>query len=181
MLRVLFLFVALQSFGCKDVFGSISSVTTHNHNSNFSKDLLKFFEKKYNIPKGLLSAICYVESRNNPWVFNSRGVSYRFSSKNEALKSLERIHKNGFQNNHIGCMQINWPSHKRNFKNIDQLLIPYNNIEYAAKLLVKGYKKNGSWEKAVQYYNSSPKIYKSISYQEKVFRIWKTRFSEKNV
>lgn len=166
-------------FSCSIGFSKEHTFSSNisNHNKSF-KEILELFEKKYSIPNGLLKAICYVESRHSPWVFNSKGVSYRFTTKESAVKSLEKIHKSGFNNNHVGCMQINWMSHKNNFKNVDQLITPYNNIEYAAKMIAKFYKKTKSWERAVQYYHSSPKSYTSIYYQKKVFGIWEEKYKK---
>lgn len=135
-------------------------------------DITDYFEEKYTIPKGLLTAIAMVESRKSPWAINAVGQSNIFKTKSHAKLRIMSLKKQGIKNINIGFMQINLAFHEKSFKSIDVALTPYHNIGYAAQYLKKLYLKHGSWERAVRYYHSGSNFY-NIPYRDRVFNAWK--------
>ena len=140
-------------------------------NSNDCKKITTSLEAKYGIPKNLLAAIARVESGKSPWAVNARGRSHRFPSKEKALKFIQDLKKQGVKNINVGYMQINLQSHGRKFKKTEDVLTPYHNIAYAAKLLQHLHKRYGSWEAAIRYYHSGSSVH-NLPYQRKVFQAW---------
>lgn len=134
-------------------------------------ELLSHFEKKYGIPKNLLQAISAIESKTSPWAIYAKSRSHFFKNKAAALRFIHELKSQGVRNINIGCMQIDLKSHQNKFQNIEKVLMPYHNIEFAAKLLRKLYKRYGSWTDAVRYYHSGSSIY-NLSYKERVFKKW---------
>lgn len=92
-------------------------------------------EQKNRIPRGLLSAIALVESDFNPYAVNIEGKPINANNKSEAVKTIKNALNSGITNIDIGIAQINYRWHKDNFKNIEEMINPTTNIEYAAKLL----------------------------------------------
>jgi len=130
-------------------------------------------EAEYDIPPHILSAIALTESgRKNtynrekihspwPWTANIRGKGQFFKTKEQALKKFKALVDNKNYMFDIGCMQINWHYHKKAFLSIEQALIPYENVRYAAEFLTNLYERTGSWTKAVERYHSgTPKHYR---------------------
>lgn len=120
--------------------------------------IIAYFEKKYGIPQHLMMAIARVESRCRPWAIHHNGASLQFRQPQKALAFL----KTATGNIQIGCMQLDISSHSRRFKTTEMMMAPYHNIEFAAKLLKRLYKRHGSWERAVSFYHAaSPKAQKA--------------------
>jgi soluble lytic murein transglycosylase-like protein len=122
--------------------------------------LIREVEAKYNIPNGLLTAIAEVESGLKPYAIGVEGRSLKAFSKAEAKKIINDYLVKGRTNIDIGIMQINWHWHAKEFAgDLDVMLSPQQNIEYAAKLLISLYRKYNSWQKAVRYYHSAKDEY----------------------
>jgi hypothetical protein len=144
------------------------------HNSSFAEDytqVIREAEKKYGIPKGLLQSIVITESDIHPWTVNSsKGFLYA-KNKEEALERIKELISQGVTNIDIGLTQINYRWHMKNFSTIEEILEPKNNIEYAAKLLVKLQDEHKEWHLATAYYHSyNPVYYKE--YFKKVLLRW---------
>mgnify|MGYP000075316348 CR=1 FL=1 len=140
-------------------------------NSHDYQKITATLEAKYGIPGKLLTAIARVESGKSPWAVNARGRSHKFRSKEQALKFIQTLKKQGVKNINVGYMQINLQSHERKFRKLEDVLTPYHNIAYAAKLLKQLHKSYGSWEAAIRFYHSGSSVY-NLPYQRKVFRAW---------
>lgn len=145
---------------------------------NECSELVDKVEKKYNIPNKLLKAISLTESGRTiekefiawPWSLNVSGKSYYFKDKLNALLFLQKKIKNQ-KNIDIGCMQINFKYHNKQFKNLESMLDPTNNIDWAARYLKELHKKYKSWNIAIsRYHSSNPK--KMKKYLEKVLKNW---------
>lgn len=135
------------------------------------KKYIASVEQKNRIPRGLLSAIVDVESDFNPYAVNIEGKSIIASNKSEAIKTIRNALNSGVTNIDIGIAQINYRWHKDNFKNIEEMINPATNIEYAAKLLSSLFKQHGTWHKAIRHYHSAnPDHYKR--YSRKVVIAW---------
>lgn len=149
------------------VIPSIFSSQAPLAQSTNCKEIISYFESYYSIPKGLLSAIAMVESKQSPWAINSNGKSKICRSKSEALIYFNQLRSKKYTNINVGCMQINYRSHRHQIKSPELLLNPYNNISYAANYLVKLKNRYGSWDLAVKYYHSPEDYYQRI-YLKKV-------------
>lgn len=133
--------------------------------------LISSVEKEYNIPSGLLKAITEVESNLNAYAINVSGKSFVAKSSLEASTIIRSYLKKGYTNIDVGLAQINWYWHGRNFRSIEEMLIPKNNIQYAAKTLTKLYRRHGDWQKVVRLYHSAkPQHHKK--YSRKVLLSW---------
>jgi len=135
------------------------------------KKYIAAVEQKNRIPSGLLSAIAGVESDFNPYAVNIEGKPVIANNKSEAVKTIKNALNSGITNIDIGIAQINYRWHKNNFKNIEEMINPVTNIEYAAKLLSSLFKQHGTWHKAIRHYHSAnPDHYRR--YSRKVVIAW---------
>lgn len=160
-------FPSRLSFTTKDQ----AKIQTLKQNSD-EVSIIAFMEQKYGIPQGLLAAISHVESRIDSRVVNVKGKSYRFKTRNAALKFINEQIKCGVTWIDIGCMQIHYRAHRKHFMNAAQLLDPFNNIEYAAAFLTNLRQRFGSWQSAVKFYHSSTPHHQS-RYMRCVNKAWK--------
>ena len=135
------------------------------------KKYITAVEQKNRIPSGLLSAIAGVESDFNPYAVNIAGKTVIASNQEEAAKTIKNALNSGITNIDIGIAQINYRWHGDNFKNIEEMINPVTNIEYAAKLLSSLFKQHGTWHKALRYYHSATP-YHHRKYSRKVVIAW---------
>ena len=68
-------------------------------------------------------------------------------------------------------MQINTKYHLKNFKDLNQIIEPAENVKYAAIFLSDLYKKYRSWNEAIARYHSSVPN-KKKRYLKKVYSFW---------
>ena len=140
-------------------------------NGYWLKKYISSVEQKNGIPRGLLSAIVGVESSFNPYAVNIEGKSIIANNKSESIETIKNAINQGITNIDIGIAQINYRWHKNNFKNIEEMLNPTANIEYAARLLSSLFKQHGTWHKAIRHYHSAnPDHYRQ--YSRKVVIAW---------
>jgi len=141
--------------------------------------LINNIEKKYKIPNKLLEAISLTETGRTvggkyvawPWSLNISGESFFFKNEKDLLVLLEKKIKSQ-KNIDIGCMQISYKYHNKNFRNIEEISDPKKNIEWAALYLKKLFNKHNSWNKAIaKYHSSNPKRMKN--YLTKVHKNWR--------
>ncbi|MDR0630884.1 MAG: transglycosylase SLT domain-containing protein [Holosporales bacterium] len=153
------LLILLVFSGCtikQDV--AVSNIPPLKEDSESLNDILAIIskeEEKQRIPKGLLKAIATVESGCSPYTVNANKKSYRFKSFTEAAEFVNNMVYMGKTNMSIGCCQIHYKSHKKNFSSINSMLSPQQNISYAATLLKNLHNKYKSWEKAVKKYHNN--------------------------
>ena len=141
------------------------------------KRLIQATEEQYGIPSGLLEAIAFVESGINNHVINVAGKAVIATNNNEALKVISDARENGIRNIDVGVMQLNYRWHSNAFANIQEMLNPKRNIEYAAKFLLRLKKEHGTWYAAICNYHSS-KPNHQIKYSYKVVMRWGQRYAE---
>ena len=73
-------------------------------------------------------------------------------------------------------LQLNYRFHSKAFANIQEMLNPKNNIEYAAKLLIRLKKQHGTWYAAIcNYHSSKPDHQRKYSY--KVVMKWGQKYA----
>lgn len=146
-----------------------------------------YYEKKYRIPRDLLYAISIHEAGKPhsynlsivwPWSLHINGKAYYLKNGRSSLRFVKKQISRGITNIDIGCMQINFKYHSKNFKSISHMINPKYNIEYASKFLLSKYKKTRSWKKAVSQYHSH-NVPLGSKYADKIFRIYKNMKSYK--
>lgn len=137
----------------------------------------KYYEKKYNIERSLLSAIAVVETgkwneakKANtpwPWTINVEGQSMFFAHKEEAVAAVQKFQQQGIESIDVGCMQINLKYHPQAFSSLEEAFEPSKNVAYAAQFLKNLYEQHGSWFLASKHYHSAlPE--KNIYYGQKL-------------
>jgi soluble lytic murein transglycosylase-like protein len=143
----------------------------NSSNGYWLKKYIAAVEQRNRIPRGLLSAIVSIESGFNPTAINIAGKTATPNEKSEAIKIIENAVNQGVTNIDVGIAQINYRWHKDNFRNIEEMINPTANIEYAAKLLSSLFKQHGTWHKAIRHYHSTnPHHHKQ--YSRKVVIAW---------
>ncbi len=136
------------------------------------RSILSRVERVYGLPEGILHAIAQVESRCHPYAVSAGGRSHYFSSLPEAAQFVMRLGARK-RNLNVGCMQLNFSSHRHSFADTYEMVHPELNIIHAAKMIIRFYSKYGSWERAVRTYNCG-NPHGAKKYWKKVQRAWKT-------
>lgn len=116
---------------------------------------------QYHLPPGLLSSLCYVESKHN----------------------VGAIHKADGSTDSFGVCQIKYETAKHlGFRGTPkQLMEPKYNIKYAAKYLSHQLKRYGNVQQAVIAYNMGHAgQLTSSKYQVKVFEKWHEELYARN-
>jgi soluble lytic murein transglycosylase-like protein len=129
------------------------------------------YEKIYHIPTGLLKAVSKVESEYNPLAINDGSVIKQYSDANELKNHINALRAQGKTNFDVGCMQINYHWHGKEFASIADMIDIDKNVHYAAKFLAKLFNEKRSWHKAVRFYHSNdPQYYRK--YSRKIAVAW---------
>jgi len=127
---------------------------TDNSSMNTLMLLFMMASAQNNLPQGLLSSLCYIESGHN----------------------VKAFHRHDGKGNSVGICQIKLATAKMlGFKGTEkQLMEPQNNIEYAAKYLAKQIERYHNINRGVIAYNmGNAKNLTTSQYQVKVFKHWK--------
>lgn len=135
---------------------------------------LKRQETQGGIPRYLLMAIACVESGRAyknfvypwPWTINVEGKDYRFHTKHDAVKAVERFRRLGHKSIDVGCMQINLKHHPHAFSSLSDAFDIEKNVRYAARFLKNLYARFRDWKKAIAHYHSAS--FRGKDYQRKV-------------
>ncbi len=129
------------------------------------------YEKLYDIPTGLLKAVSKIESEYNPLALNDGLKTHKFQTTGEVIDRISYLIEIGKTNFDVGCMQINYYWHGKNFSSIEEMLDVNWNVRYAASLIKGLYNDHGSWQVAVRHYHSyEPKFY--MKYSKKIALAW---------
>jgi hypothetical protein len=123
------------------------------------------FSRQENVPLGVLYAVGMTETgkkgRLHPYALNIEGTSVILHSKREAMQAFLKARRSGKRLIDLGCMQVNYHYHGKNFDSVESMLDPETNIAYAAKLLRNLRQSSGSWTMAVALYHASPRNQKA--------------------
>ncbi len=115
---------------------------------------------RHRVPLGFLYAIGLTETgrRNtlSPWALNIHGKAVFARSRKEAYAIFRAARARGRRLIDMGCMQINWHYHGRNFPSAWEMLDPARNVDYAARFLRRLYEREGSWTMAAARYHAGP-------------------------
>ena len=142
----------------------LNASSNSTSDSVYCLNAVRYFEKKYKIPKNFLYLISLVESgkwdENSkrlqpwPWAANISGKSKFFKNKREMVMFLKKYIANGQESIDVGCTQINYKYHKQHFDNIEQMITPYYNVGYSAYYLSQNFSKTGNWNEAIALHHS---------------------------
>lgn len=114
------------------------------------------------VPKDVMLAISLSETGKNisgqispwPWTVNMEGAGVWFESQHAALDYTKKHFARGARSFDVGCFQINYKWHHKNFNSIEEMFDPLSNALYAARFLTELYLETGSWHRAAGFYHS---------------------------
>jgi len=116
--------------------------------------------KRYEVPLAVLYAVGLTESGRRgslqPFALNIEGPSFFAASLSEALRLFEEAKKRGARLIDVGCMQINHYFHGRNFRSVEAMFDPHENVDYVARFLRELRVREGSWTLAAARYHAGP-------------------------
>lgn len=115
---------------------------------------------KYDVPLGVLYAVGMTETGRrgslNPYALNIEGPSFFPVNLDEAIRRFELARKDGARLIDVGCMQINYYFHGRQFRSLEAMFDPRENVEYAAQFLKALRAREGNWTLAAARYHAGP-------------------------
>ena len=150
----------------KDNIADSPSQTQSLMSKDAVREIISNEEKKNGIPSGILDSIAKVESRHNVYAVNTRKKVFVFKTKEEAVKFINTSVRNGCSNISVGCFQLHYATHKKNFSSVENMLNAETNVAYAANLLKELRNKYGSWEYAIKKYHSNKPKYNNVYYRK---------------
>jgi soluble lytic murein transglycosylase-like protein len=113
-----------------------------------------------NIPLGILYSVGLTETGQKgylqPYALNIEGKSVFPESMEQSLAEFNRARRDGKTLIDLGCMQINYHYHGREFESVAAMLQPQANVRYAARFLRELRDREGSWTMAVARYHAGP-------------------------
>lgn len=92
--------------------------------------------------------------RPYPWAINREGTGHWFGSREEALAFARASVAAGRPSFDVGCFQINYYWHGRNFPSLEAMFDPDTGATYAARFLKSLYGERGDWSLAAGAYHS---------------------------
>jgi len=133
---------------------------------------------KTGVPISVLKAISLTETgrkqtgkfRPWPWTVNMEGKGVWFDDSDSAKTYVYKNYKRGARSFDVGCFQLNYKWHGRNFASIDEMFQPDANALYAAGFLLDLYHELGDWSAAAGAYHSRTKKY-SDRYRKRFDRL----------
>lgn len=142
-------------------FTSSGAFAGRNVGSKLCEVHLREASSAEEIPLGLLYAVALTETgaggQLNPYAMNVEGASFLAKTSDEAMAVFQEARDADKKLIDLGCMQINYYYHHRNFASVPDMLDPRQNVVYAAKLLKSLRVRHGSWTEAVARYHAGPK------------------------
>lgn len=116
--------------------------------------------RQYEIPLNVLFAVGLTETGSHgvlsPYDINVGARNVHSETLKEALDRIAFEQAHGVSLIDIGCMQINYRWHSKNFSSLRDMFDPALNVSYAARLLKELKQREGSWTLAVARYNAGP-------------------------
>ncbi|HVH03756.1 MAG TPA: lytic transglycosylase domain-containing protein [Amaricoccus sp.] len=114
------------------------------------------------VPPEVLHAISLTETgrpdggrlRPWPWAINREGQGHWFKSRDEAFAFATASVAANRPSFDVGCFQINYYWHGRNFPSLETMFDPVAGATYAARFLKSLYLERGSWLAAAGAYHS---------------------------
>ncbi len=116
--------------------------------------------KRYDIPLAVFYAVGLLETGGRdglqPYTMNIEGRAAPNATLSDALATFEAAHRRGASLIDIGCMQINYRWHGKNFASVTEMFDPAHNVDYAARFLRELKTREKTWTLAVARYNAGP-------------------------
>ena len=116
--------------------------------------------EQHQVPLGVLYAVGLTETGQKgslqPYALNVEGKAIFSSSAAEAMRKFYVAKASGAKLIDLGCMQINHYYHGKEFRSLQDMLVPHTNVEYAARFLKQLREREGSWTLAVARYHAGP-------------------------
>ena len=116
--------------------------------------------KRYDVPLAVLYAVGMTETGRRgslqPFALNLQGPSFFAANLSEALRRFEEARRSGAKLIDIGCMQINHYYHSSQFRSLEAMFDPHENVDYAARFLKELRAREGSWTLAAARYHAGP-------------------------
>lgn len=116
--------------------------------------------ERYHVPLGILYAVGLAETGRKgsmqPNALNINGKAVFPRNRVEAVADVRKAQAAGVRMIDIGCMQINHRYHAAQFRSLDALLDPRQNVDYAARFLVQLKGRHDTWSMAVARYHAGP-------------------------
>ena len=140
---------------------------TYGANIGFS-----YAARTYKIPKRLLQAICYVESGFHFYALDIDGYPVLSNNFGYSFGIGSYFIRRGYSVD-VGLMQVNYGIWAGRLKmNLEELLIPKNNILAGAYILRHYYDITGNiWEAVGRYHSGDPE--EAYNYEIKVYEAYK--------
>jgi len=120
-----------------------------------------FAAERSGVPIDILLAITRVETGRGgpnpgpwPWTINADGKGTFFATKEEGVSAATEHLTDGTGTFDVGCFQLNFRWHGKNFASLSDMFDPEINADYAASFLSDLYQETGDWSKAVAAYHS---------------------------
>lgn len=119
------------------------------------------------VPVSVLAAISLTETgrkqdgamRPWPWTVNMEGKGVWFETAEAAEAYVLKNYQRGARSFDVGCFQLNYRWHGKNFASIHEMFQPETNARYAAKFLTELFQEKGDWSMAAGAYHSRTKQY----------------------
>jgi len=115
---------------------------------------------RYDVPLGILYAVGLTETgRKNslqPYAMNIEGRAEFMPSQMAAVRRFDEVRAEGAKLIDLGCMQINYHYHGKEFPSVAAMLMPSLNVDYAARFLKQLRQREGNWTMAVARYHAGP-------------------------
>lgn len=114
----------------------------------------------HGVPVGILYAVGLTETGRKgslqPYALNIAGKAVFARSRGEAVTAFSEARERGVRLIDLGCMQINHHYHAGEFRDVDDMLDPARNVDYAARFLVRLKARHETWSMAVARYHAGP-------------------------
>ncbi|MDI6838119.1 MAG: transglycosylase SLT domain-containing protein [Rhizobiaceae bacterium] len=115
---------------------------------------------RYAIPEGILYSVGLTETGRRgslqPYALNVEGKALFFDSRSDAINAFMEARRQGAKLIDVGCMQINQHFHLENFPSIEAMFDPGQNVDYAARFLLRLHGRHDTWTMAVARYHAGP-------------------------
>ncbi|MDD7909004.1 MULTISPECIES: transglycosylase SLT domain-containing protein [Pseudovibrio] len=114
----------------------------------------------YDVPLGILYSVGLTETGRrgslHPFALNIEGDSHFAPNASDAVREIRRAQARGKKLIDVGCMQINIHYHGEKFASVREMLVPRENVTYAARFLSELKRREGTWTMAVARYHAGP-------------------------
>lgn len=118
--------------------------------------------QRQGVPESVLHAVSLTETgrpdrgklRPWPWAINREGQGFWFRTRAEALAFARQSVADGRLSFDVGCFQINYYWHGKNFPSLETMFDPEAGAAYAARFLGGLHAERGDWSAAAGAYHS---------------------------